>query len=439
MTLGVFRPVIVLPPDWRDWEEAKLQAVLAHERSHIRRHDPALQALSAIHRAALWHSPLSWFLHSRIVRVAEEASDDAAVTATRDRAFYAEVLLQFVPTPEGLGVPMARYQRPDRRIHRILDETALPRGVTRGSLAAILALGLPLACLVAAAGPQSARPKAVPAAPASKIAENAAASDQPQAPPPSAASKAMGTGPFLIMGNVAPLNTVIVKCPIDGQLLSVSIKEGDLVQAGELVATVDARPFEIQQEQAEAHMAQDEAALNAAQQELTRMTNLGASNVIPKPQVDSQAATVAQLRARLYADTVAVQGAKLQRSYGHILAPITGVVGLRRIDPGNIVHASDTTGILVITQLQPIAVLFGIPEDDLPRVRERLAEGANTPVVEAWNRDNTVRLATGRLTAIDNQIDADTGTARLKAVFDNQDGVLFPNQFVNVRLNLGAR
>ena len=344
-----------------------------------------------------------------------------------------------VRTANWLGVPMARYGRPDERIHRILDGTALSRGVTRWSVAAILALGSPLAYVVAAAGPQSARPKAVPAAPASKVAENPAAANQPQAAPPSAAPKAMGDGTFLIMGHVAPLNTVTVRSRIDGELLSVSFKEGDMVQAGQLLATVDARPFEIQLQQAEAQVAQDEAALNAAQQALTRETNSVASNVIPKPEVDSQAATVAQLRGRLQADTAAVQGAKLQVSFGHIVAPITGVVGLRRIDPGNIVHASDTTGILVITQLQPIAVIFDIPEDDLPRVRARLAEGANTPVVEAWNRDNTVRLAAGRLTAIDNQIDADTGTARLKAVFDNQDGVLFPNQFVNVRLNLGAR
>ena len=137
MTLGIARPAIVLPGDWREWDGAKLDAVLAHERSHIRRHDPAVQLLSAIHRALLWHSPLSWFLHRRIVRVAEEASDDAAVAVTRDRASYAEVLLDFmqrgVRGASWQGVPMARYGRPDERIHRILDGTALSRGVTRWS------------------------------------------------------------------------------------------------------------------------------------------------------------------------------------------------------------------------------------------------------------------------------------------------------------------
>lgn len=172
VTLGITRPVIIVPADWREWDGAKLDAVLAHERSHIRRHDPAVQLLSAFHRAVLWHSPLSWFLHKRIVRAAEEASDDAAVAVIRDRAFYAEVLLGFIQrgvrSANWLGVPMARYGRADQRIHRILDGTSLSRGVTRGSVATILALLSPLAYVVAAAHPQSAaqvQPAVAPAAP----------------------------------------------------------------------------------------------------------------------------------------------------------------------------------------------------------------------------------------------------------------------------------
>jgi hypothetical protein len=153
-SLGIARPAIVLPVDWRQWDAARLDAVLAHERSHIRRRDPAVQLLSAIHRALLWHSPLSWFLHRRIVRVAEDASDDAAVAATRDRVSYAEALLEFMQRGvrgEGSqGVTMARYGRPEERIHRILNQTVFARGATRWSVAAILALGVPLAYLVAA-------------------------------------------------------------------------------------------------------------------------------------------------------------------------------------------------------------------------------------------------------------------------------------------------
>jgi beta-lactamase regulating signal transducer with metallopeptidase domain len=163
VTLGIVSPAIVLPGDWRQWDGAKLDAVLAHERSHIRRHDPAVQLLSAVHRALLWHSPVSWFLHKRIVLAAEEASDDAAVAVTRDRALYADVLLDFmqrrVQGANWLGASMARYGRPDERIHRILDGTALSRGVTRWSVGAILAMGSPLA-YVAAAGSQSAPPAA---------------------------------------------------------------------------------------------------------------------------------------------------------------------------------------------------------------------------------------------------------------------------------------
>jgi uncharacterized protein (TIGR03435 family) len=154
VALGIMRPAILLPGDWREWDSAKLEAVLAHERSHIRRRDPAVQLLSAIHRALLWHSPLSWFLHRRIVRVAEEVSDDAAVAAICDRASYADVLLDFMQRAirgaNWQGVPMARYGAPAERIHRILEGTALSRGVTRWSVAAILALGAPLAYVVAA-------------------------------------------------------------------------------------------------------------------------------------------------------------------------------------------------------------------------------------------------------------------------------------------------
>jgi hypothetical protein len=150
VTLGIFCPAIVLPVGWREWDEAKLAAVLAHERSHIARFDPAVQLLSAVHRAVLWFSPASWLLHARIVRIAEEASDDAAVTATRDRASYAGFLLEFMRCDEcGAGVPMARYGAPERRIYRILDGKSLSGGVTRWSAAAIVMLGVPLAYLAA--------------------------------------------------------------------------------------------------------------------------------------------------------------------------------------------------------------------------------------------------------------------------------------------------
>ena len=188
VTLGIVRPAIVLPVDWGSWDDVKLDAVLAHERSHIQRRDPAIQLLSSIHRALLWHSPLSWFLHCRIVRVAEEASDDAAVAVAPDRASYAELLLEFmqrgVRGAHSHGLGMARYGRPEQRIHRILEGTALSEGLTRWSIVAILALGSPLAYVAAAAHPQSA-PQA-PAAPAAPQAP--AAASAPEAPMPQAAT-----------------------------------------------------------------------------------------------------------------------------------------------------------------------------------------------------------------------------------------------------------
>jgi beta-lactamase regulating signal transducer with metallopeptidase domain len=171
VTIGVLRPAVLLPSDWREWDSAKLDAVLAHERSHVRRHDPAVQFVSAIHRALLWASPLSWFLDRSIVRTAEQISDDAAVAMTRDRVSYAQILLEFVQRGAArtnwLGVPMARYDRPEKRIRRVLNSTAIPREVTRWSIAGILALGTPLAYLAAAAHPQSASQAAPLAAPIS--------------------------------------------------------------------------------------------------------------------------------------------------------------------------------------------------------------------------------------------------------------------------------
>jgi len=221
-------------------------------------------------------------------------------------------------------------------------------------------------------------------------------------------------------------------------LLSVNFKEGQMVQAGQLLATIDQRPYEPAVAEAESQIAQDQATLANAQDELARYRKSAALGAIGPEQLNDPSTKVAQLQAKLKADRANLAQAQLTLSYTRIVSPISGVAGLRLVDPGNVVHASDAGGIVVITQLQPIAVLFTIPEDDLPQVRTRLAQAGSLPV-EAWNRADTARIATGRLIAIDNQIDSETGTAKLKAEFDNQDGVLFPNQFVNVRLFLNPR
>ena len=235
------------------------------------------------------------------------------------------------------------------------------------------------------------------------------------------------------LGNVTAFYTVTVKSRVDGQLMKVDFKEGDLVQQGQVIEEIDPRPFQVQLELGQATMAHDQALLDNAKVDLERYRLLRETEAVPKQQLDTQAALVSQYQATLKQDTANIDNAKLQLQYAKVTAPITGIAGLRLVDPGNIVHASDVTGMVVLTQLQPISVLFTIPEDSLPQVTRKLRAGAHLPV-EAYNRDNSKKLASGTLVTIDNQIDNTTGTSKLKAVFDNKDYGLFPQQFVNVRL-----
>jgi multidrug efflux system membrane fusion protein len=235
------------------------------------------------------------------------------------------------------------------------------------------------------------------------------------------------------LGNVTAFYTVTVKSRVDGQIMKLDFNEGDLVHEGQVLIEIDPRPYQVQLELAEGTLARDQAMLNNAKLDLQRYQTLLAQDAIPKQQLDTQTALVAQFEGNIKQDTANIDSAKLNLTYAKVTAPITGVVGLRQVDPGNIVHASDATGMIVITQLQPISVLFTIPEDSLPQVTQKLRAGAHLPV-DAYNRDNSKKLATGTLTTLDNQIDSTTGTSKLKAVFNNTDNALFPQQFVNIRL-----
>ena len=235
------------------------------------------------------------------------------------------------------------------------------------------------------------------------------------------------------LGSVTPFNTVTVRSRIDGQLLRVTFQEGQFVRLVDMLAEIDPKPFQVQLQQAEGQLARDQAQLSNAKLDLQRYETLVEHGVVTRQQYDTQAATVRQLDGVIKADQAVIDNAKLNISYCRITAPLAGRVGLRLADVGNMIHASDQNGLVVITQVQPIAVLFTIPEDSLAQVLKKIRAGEHL-AVEAYDRSGQTKIADGKVATIDNQIDQTTGTSRLKAVFDNKDNTMFPNQFVNVRL-----
>ena len=239
------------------------------------------------------------------------------------------------------------------------------------------------------------------------------------------------------LGSVTAFNTANIKSRVDGQIMQVAVKEGQTVKQGQLLVEIDSRPFQVQLEQAQAQLSRDQAQLGDAKLNLERDTALIPSGSISQQQVDTQRALVHQVQGTVSNDQALIDNAKLQIVYCHIAAPFNGRIGLRQVDPGNIVHASDTNPMLVLTQLDPIAVIFTLPEDQLPSVARRMSKA--TLQVDALSRDDQTKLATGKLLTIDNQIDQTTGTAKLKAVFENKDSQLWPNQFVNANLLLETR
>jgi multidrug efflux system membrane fusion protein len=235
------------------------------------------------------------------------------------------------------------------------------------------------------------------------------------------------------LGTVTPLATVTVRTQINGILQSIAFHEGQMVHRGDYLAQIDPRPYQALLDQARGTLAHDTGLLHQAQTDLARYEKLNRQDSISRQQVDDQKYLVEQYQGSVAADQGTVQTQLVNLAFCHIVSPVDGRVGLRQVDAGNTVQTSDTSGIVVVTQLQPISVIFTLPEDAIPAIQKRLAEGAALSV-DAWDRSDTVKLATGTLETIDNQIDTTTGTVKLRAIFQNPASLLFPNQFVNARL-----
>jgi multidrug efflux system membrane fusion protein len=240
------------------------------------------------------------------------------------------------------------------------------------------------------------------------------------------------------LGTVTAYNTVTLQTRVDGQLLEVNFREGQAVHKGQLLLEIDPRPYQAALDQAVGTLAKDEANLKNMQAEAERYTSLYEAGVVSKEQQQLEVSNQGQAAGSIKADQAAIEAARVNLGYTRIYSPIDGVVGLRQVDPGNIVNTTSTNGLVVITQIHPIAIIFTLPEDQIPQVQQAM-KGGKKLSVEVYDRSDAHKIATGTLLTIDNQIDTTTGTAKLKAVFDNSDGSLFPNEFVNVQLILSER
>jgi RND family efflux transporter MFP subunit len=412
--VGFFRCVLLLPEGILErLTPPQLKAIVAHELSHIRRRDNLTAVLHMLVEAVFWFYPLVWWIGARLLQERERACDEAVLGLGNEPGAYADAIINvcklYVESPLACvaGVTGSGL---NSRIQAILTQR-LAAELPYGKKMTLLMIGLAAVAAPIMLGMVN--------APLAHAQSSSSAFTRVQHVP---GAKLYRPRPYLeALGTVAA-NSVVVSPRVDGQLISVNFKEGGLVQKGQILASIDAQPYRPQLAAAQGQLARDEARLAAAAAQGSHEQQQGA---------------VAQLRAVIEADQARIETAERQLSYAEVTAPISGIVGFRQVDVGNIVHAGDR--LVVINQLQPVAVLFNIQQDYLPEVLARLRAGTNATVVLFNRADITQKLATGRLVAADNQIDQQSGTVTLKATFDNNDGALFPGQFVNVYLLLNAQ
>jgi RND family efflux transporter MFP subunit len=459
--VGLFRPTLLLPAGISErLTPSQLEAVLAHELSHIRRRDNLTAAIHMSVEALFWFHPAVWWIGSRLVEEREHACDEAVLSLGNEPRDYAEAILSvckhYVESPLGCvsGVTGARI---NQRIQAILMSRVGGKmnwaRKTALAIAAFAALGTPIvvgAIIVRPAKAQataatltsiSAKPTRTSAASADGVAiAEASKPERPSLTPGrtstgrgvSAQGQAQASAASHLNDSIAALGTVtaasvIVTPKADGELISFNFKEGELVQKGQLIGSIQLPVQQMALERAQDRLRFDQAELATATADLAKHDT----------SMSEQLALITQLKKSVEADQISLQDAQRESSLGELVAPMTGVAGFHLVDPGNVVHAGQP--LVVINQQQPISVLFGVDAALLPRALALLRNGGGAPV-EVWSRDpNAAKIATGRLVAADNEIDQATQTVRLRGEFDNKDGALFPNEFVTVHMFLNPR
>jgi len=428
--VGFFRPVLLLPDGISErLTPQQLQMIVTHEMCHVRRRDNLTAAIHMLVEAIFWFHPLVWWLGRRMIVEREAVCDEAVIASGGDREVYAEALLTVCkfyvesPLPSAAGVSGADLKK---RIFRIMaGRAALKLNFSRKlllSVAGFVAVAVPIVFGLANATQIAAESQPENTAVAGSVAAGPANPTHNRGESPAesnAATRAGDIGNYIeALGTVTPVNTVSVTSRVEGQIMDVRYTEGQMVHKGDPLVDIDPRPYQATLTQMEGQLARDQAVLATA---------------ISKQQADDQSQAVQQDKAMVQNDEGQVRNAQLNLEYCHITSPIEGRVGLRLMDTGNLVQANGTNPLVVITQLQPITVVFNVAEDRLPQIERQLRLGQRL-AVDVFDRTQTKKFASGYLLAADNQIDAATGTVKLRAVFPNTDSSLFPNQFVNVRM-----